>query len=291
MVLIVEKINKNIRDKKILQNISFKINSGECVALIGPNGAGKTTLFNIILGDKFASSGAVKINNLTVPNEKLKTQIAILNQENNIPANLKVKELIAFYQAIYEDHLSLKEIDSLLGFSQEQKNQLAGKLSGGQKRFLVFVLTLIGKPNILFLDEPTAAMDTSTRKRFWEIIDDLKEKGITIFYSSHYIEEVEHTAERILILNKGQLIKDTTPYALKAEKLEKQFIVPTKYEYLIKTLPNISDVIVKSDNISFYSKEANNTWELLSKNGLTIEDVEIQNRNLLESLFRTTEDK
>ncbi|MGZ7215475.1 ATP-binding cassette domain-containing protein, partial [Streptococcus pyogenes] len=95
--------------------------------------------------------------------------------------------------AIYPNPLSDKEIDALLQFTEQQKQLFAEKLSGGQRRLLAFVQVLIGQPDILFLDEPTSGMDTSTRIRFWEIVTDLKKAGKTIIYSSHYIEEVEHT--------------------------------------------------------------------------------------------------
>ena len=111
-----------------------------------------------------------------------------LPQENVIVQKLKVKELIAFFQSIYPNPLSNQEIDQLLQFDKQQKEQFAEKLSGGQKRLFSFVLTLITDQS-LFLDEPTAAMDTSTRQRFWEIVWDLKAQGVTILYSSHYIEE------------------------------------------------------------------------------------------------------
>lgn len=291
MLLKVNKLSKNIKNKQILKNISFEIDKGECVALIGPNGAGKTTLFNILLGNKFASSGEVLVANLKAGSSKIKEILAVLNQENAVPEKIKVQELINFYRTIHENPLSEEEIDSILGFSKEKKNQLVSKLSGGQKRFLVFVLTLIGRPQILFLDEPTSAMDTSTRKRFWEIINILKEKGVTIVYSSHYIEEVEHTAERILILDKGELLRDTTPYALKAEKVEKYFTLPVKYEEVVKNLAAVYDVEVKKDNISFVTIEPEEVWESLTLAGCKLGEVEIQNRTLLTSLFNTTKEE
>lgn len=189
-VIKVEKLSKKIKDKEILRNISFEINDGECVALIGPNGAGKTTLIDCLLGDKFVSSGQIAIQGFAPTDPRLKQLISVLPQENAVVQSLKVKELLSFFKSLYPDSLADKEIDDLLRFSDKQKNQLAGKLSGGQKRLFSFVLTLIGRPKILFLDEPTAAMDTSTRQHFWEIVDHLKKNGVTIVYSSHYIEEV-----------------------------------------------------------------------------------------------------
>ena len=289
-VIKVEKLSKKIKDKEILRNISFEINDGECVALIGPNGAGKTTLIDCLLGDKFVSSGQIAIQGFAPTDPRLKQLISILPQENTVVQDLKVKELLSFFQSIYPNSLSNQEIDDLLRFSDKQKNQLAGKLSGGQKRLFSFVLTLIGRPKILFLDEPTAAMDTSTRQHFWEIVNQLKKNGVTIVYSSHYIEEVEHTADRILVLHKGELIRDTTPYAMRGEEQEKHFTVPLTYQEFISTLDQVQEIEIKQNALSFTTKEASQVWEALQEQGCTIEEIEVRNRTLLDSIFETTQD-
>lgn len=289
-VIKVEKLSKKIKDKEILRNISFEINDGECVALIGPNGAGKTTLIDCLLGDKFVSSGQVTIQGFAPIDPRLKQLVSVLPQENAVVQSLKVKELLSFFQSIYPNSLSNQEIDDLLRFSDKQKNQLAGKLSGGQKRLLSFVLALIGRPKILFLDEPTAAMDTSTRQHFWEIIDQLKKNGVTIVYSSHYIEEVEHTADRILVLHKGELIRDTTPYAMRGEEQEKHFTVPLTYQDFISTLNPVQEIEIKQNALSFTTKEASQVWKVLQEQGCTIEEIEVRNRTLLDSIFETTQD-
>lgn len=289
-VIKVEKLSKKIKDKEILRNISFEINDGECVALIGPNGAGKTTLIDCLLGDKFVSSGQIAIQGFAPTDPRLKQLISILPQENTVVQDLKVKELLSFFQSIYPNSLSNQEIDDLLRFSDKQKNQLAGKLSGGQKRLFSFVLALIGRPKILFLDEPTAAMDTSTRQHFWEIVNRLKKNGITIVYSSHYIEEVEHTADRILVLHKGELIRDTTPYAMRGEEQEKHFTVPLTYQEVISTLDQIQGLEIKQNALSFTTKEASQVWKVLQEQGCMIEEIEVRNRTLLDSIFETTQD-
>ena len=289
-VIKVEKLSKKIKDKEILRNISFEIHHGECVALIGPNGAGKTTLIDCLLGDKFMSSGHVAIQGFAPTDPRLKQLISVLPQENAVVQSLKVKELLSFFKSLYSDSLSDKEIDELLRFSDKQKNQLAGKLSGGQKRLFSFVLTLIGRPKILFLDEPTAAMDTSTRQHFWEIVNQLKKNGVTIVYSSHYIEEVEHTADRILVLHKGELIRDTTPYAMRGEEQEKHFMVPLTYQEVIRTLDQVQELEIKQNALSFTTKEASQVWKVLQEQGCTIEEIEVRNRTLLDSIFETTQD-
>ena len=287
----VRALDKAIKGRTILSNISFEIKSGECVALIGPNGAGKTTLMSCLLGDRKATKGQVLLDGLAPRAQSNKEKVAVLPQENAIPTDLKVKELLHFFQAIYKDSLTDVEIDSLLCFSPEQKNQLAGKLSGGQKRLLAFVICLIGKPKLLFLDEPTAGMDTSTRQRFWEIVHDLKEKGVTIFYTSHYIEEVEHTAERILVLHQGRLLRDTTPFAMRSEEQEKVVTLPIAFAVVVEDLDAIDNISYKQDTVSFKTRAIEQVWANLQEAGCRISDLEVQNKTLLNSLFDKTREK
>ena len=285
----VESLNKSIKSKAILKGISFEVAEGECVALIGPNGAGKTTLLDCLLGDKLVTSGQVSIQDLPVTSSKLDYTRSYLPQENVIVQKLKVKELIAFFQKIYPNHLSNQEIDQLLQFDKQQKEQFAEKLSGGQKRLFSFVLTLIGQPKLVFLDEPTAAMDTSTRQRFWEIVQDLKAQGVTILYSSHYIEEVEHTADRILVLNKGELIRDTTPLAMRSEEIEKHFILPLAYKEVVEKSVLVERWVQKQDALQVVTREADAFWELLVQAGCNIQEIEVNNRSLLDTIFEETQ--
>ena len=285
-VLQVTNLVKKIKGKTILDHISFEVGQGDCLALIGPNGAGKTVLMSCILGDKKASSGQVFIKG---KKGKAQDQIAVLLQENTIPSQLKVKEMIAFFQDISDNGLSKVEIQALLQFKDDQYQQFADKLSGGQKRLLAFVLCLIGKPDILFLDEPTAGMDTTTRQRF---INDLKKSGVTILYSSHYIEEVEHTADRILVLHQGKLIRDTTPHAMRSEEKEKQVTLASRFAPSLDKLAAIYDVTEKRDVVTFMTKDIESVWSSLQAHGCRISDIEIQNKTLLDSLFDSTrEDK
>ena len=289
-IIKVKNITKTIKGKNILNDISFEVNSGECIALIGPNGAGKTTLMNCLLGNKFINSGSIKINSLNPGNQKLKEFLNILSQENVVPEKLKVKELLDFIQKLYKNPLTNEEIDALLRFDESQKDNFASKLSGGQKRLLSFIITLIGRPKLIFLDEPTAGMDTSTRIRFWEIVNNLKNKGLTIIYSSHYIEEVEHTADRILVLNKGKLIRDTTPHAMRAEEIEKYFTLPIRYLDLLKNNELVNNLEIKTDSFNFLTKQPDKIWSILQEDGCKFKEIEIQNRTLLDSIFVTTKD-
>ncbi|WP_027967900.1 ABC transporter ATP-binding protein [Streptococcus equinus] len=289
-MITVENVSKTIKGKTILSNISFEIATGDCLALIGPNGAGKTTLMSCLLGDLKISKGSILLNNLSPRNRHLKEMIAVLPQENVLPLKLKVCELIDFFKSVAATPLSDQEINQMLLFSDEQKEQLTEKLSGGQKRLLQFVLCLISQPKILFLDEPTAAMDTSTRQHFWKIIQNLKEKGVTIFYSSHYIEEVEHTAERILVLHRGKLLRDTTPFAMREAEHEKQLTLSKIFLPIVEKLSDINNIEVKNDTVTFMTKEIDSVWQKLQEQGCQITDIEIQNKSLLNTLFEQTEE-
>ena len=207
-----------------------------------------------------------------------------------MPQKLRVSELIEFFKSIAKTPLADQEIDKILQFSEEQKAQLTEKLSGGQKRLLAFALCLISQPKILFLDEPTAAMDTSTRQHFWQIIQSLKAKGVTIFYSSHYIEEVEHTAERILVLHHGKLLRDTTPFAMREAEHEKQLTLPKTFLPIVEKLPHIDNIELKNDTVTFMTKEIDSVWQKLQEQGCQIADIEIQNKTLLNTLFDQTQE-
>ena len=260
------------------------------MSLINVKGAGKTTLIELLLHDKILSQGAITIKGMAVGNRKLKSTIGLLPQTNELPKNLKVKELISFFQSIYDYPLTQEEIQDILRFSPSQYNQMTQSLSGGQRRLLGFALTLIGRPSVLILDEPTAAMDTSTRQQFWEIIRRIKETGTTILYSSHYIEEVEHTAERILVLHQGKLIRDTTPHRMRSEELTQFFTVPLRFQEVLSKRQDIMELTESSDSLTFHTKNGAEVWAALSQAGCDFNELEVARRTLLNSIFETTRD-
>ena len=133
-------------------------------------------------------------------------------------------------------------------------------------------------------------MDTSTRQQFWEIIHRIKETGTTILYSSHYIEEVEHTAERILVLHQGKLIRDTTPHRMRSEELTQFFTVPLRFQEVLAKRQDIMELTENSDNLTFHTKNGAEVWAALSQAGCTFSELEVARRTLLNSIFETTRD-
>lgn len=284
----IQQVSKSIDKKKVLEDISFEVKRGQCVALIGENGAGKTTLMNCLLGAS-VDNGHILINNTVPQSAQLKYQLGVLMQDNILTDKLTVQELIHFYRAIYPKPLSEDSIKQLLKFTSQQLKQFVAHLSGGQKRLLSFVLTLIGQPKILLLDEPTAAMDTNTRLHFWQIIEALKKQGVTILYTSHYIEEIEHTADYVVVLNKGKLVHHDTVYHLRQANIMKLITVPIRFKEVVMNYNEATHIEVHSDHISFMTERVGEIYQQLTEAGCTIEDMEISRQTLLNTLFNIKE--
>jgi len=193
-----------------LKNISLEINKGEIFALLGPNGAGKTTLISIITGISKASSGDVKIDNLDVIKDSLKTKsiIGLVPQELSIEQFETVLGTVNFSRGLFGKPKNTSYIERLLKQLSlwEKRNTRIIELSGGMKRRVLIAKALSHEPLILFLDEPSAGVDVELRKDMWNIISNLKKKGVTIILTTHYIEEAENIADRIGFINDGKIL-------------------------------------------------------------------------------------
>ena len=158
------------------------------------------------------------------------------------PDRLKVIEIINLYQSFYENPLPLEEIIELTKFDSSQLNQFVNKLSGGQQRLLDFVLSLIGQPQLILLDEPTSTMDIEIREYFWSIIENLKEDNRTILYTSHYIEEVERMSDKIILIENGEIIlNDSTSHI----RTNQQSQITLSDEYIRKLKLDKDDLVIQ----------------------------------------------
>ncbi len=200
----VKHIFKKYQNKPILSDICFKIKEGEIVALIGKNGAGKSTLINIVNGLIKPNSGHCMIYNQTKPDRNL---MGLMLQDNFSLDRVKVKEAIQLARTYYQHPLSYEEILAISGLSTKQNNFMT-QLSGGQKRSLQFALAMVGNPKIIFLDEPTSGMDPDARTHFWKYIDELKKQGKTFLITSHYLNELEKTANHFIFLHNHKIAFD-----------------------------------------------------------------------------------
>ncbi len=214
-VIEMENITKRYGTLDALRGISLTVAPGEVVGFLGPNGAGKTTAISIMLGLRRATGGTTRLWNTSPSDPAAKARTGVMLQESGVPETLRVEEMVRLFQSYYPYTLPTDEIIKRAGLS-EKRTTLIAKLSGGQKQRLYFALALAGDPDLLFLDEPTVGMDVESRMRFWEQIRGFAAAGKTILFSTHYLEEADALASRIVVINKGQIIAQGTPHEIKA---------------------------------------------------------------------------
>ena len=204
----LKKIYKN--NLVAINNLNLDIFEGEIIALLGPNGAGKTTLISTICGLSSISSGSIKVKSFDVVDEYRKTReiIGLVPQELALEPFEKVISSIKFSRRLFGKKNDPIYLDNLLKKLHlfDKKNETIKSLSGGMKRRVLIAKALSHNPKILFLDEPTAGVDVELRKDMWDIIKELKKDGVTIILTTHYIEEAEMIADRIGIINNGDLL-------------------------------------------------------------------------------------
>lgn len=222
---LVKKFPTKNKDGKILlktavDNLSLNINSGEIFGLLGPNGAGKTTTIRMLTMLTKPTSGKILYDNKDIFSyeQEIKKYIGVVPQHINFDQDLTVWENMELHGRLH--HMPTKQrhkrINELLEYVelQDRINDSVKKLSGGMKRRLLIVRALMHNPKILFLDEPTVALDPQVRRRIWDLIRRLPKDGVTVVLTTHYIEEAENLCNRVAILNKGKLIKLDTPNEL-----------------------------------------------------------------------------
>lgn len=210
-IITVKNLIKKYDNKFLaLNNLSLNINKGEIIALLGPNGAGKTTLISTICGLTSITSGEIKVNGFDVIKDYRKTReiIGLVPQELALEPFEKVINSIRFSRRLFGKKDDNEYLNQLLIKLQlyDKKNNIIKSLSGGMKRRVMIAKALSHNPKILFLDEPTAGVDVELRKDMWNIIRELKKEGVTIILTTHYIEEAEMIADRIGIINNGELL-------------------------------------------------------------------------------------
>ncbi len=201
----VKSLCKSYGDLKAVENINISICSGEVFGLLGANGAGKSTAIECILGTKKQDAGTISILGMNPQKDrkKLFERVGVQFQETNYQDKIKVAELCEVTASLYKTSLNYESLLLQFGLSDKLKS-LVSELSGGQKQRLFIVLALIPNPDVVFLDELTTGLDARARREVWKSLSGLKEKGITILLTSHFMDEVEALCDNIMILKKGK---------------------------------------------------------------------------------------
>ncbi len=233
----IENLSKQYEGYVAVDNLSIKVKKGTVFGLLGANGAGKSTSIECILGTKKIDKGEVSILGLNpVSNRKeLFERVGVQFQEANYQENIRVEELCEVTASLYKNPANYRELLQRFGIEEKSKT-LVKELSGGQKQRLFIILALIPSPEVVFLDELTTGLDARARRDVWQILKDLKEKGLTIMLTSHFMDEVEVLCDMICILKEGKVVfHGTVKEAIKAspyEKLEDAYLWYTDKEVM-----------------------------------------------------------
>jgi ABC-2 type transport system ATP-binding protein len=211
-VVDVTDLHKHYGAVRAVDGLSFHIEQGEVYALLGENGAGKSTTVEILEGHRTATSGTVDVLGIDPAHagRDFRDRIGIVLQSSGVEAEFTVREVIELYGGAYRNPRPLDEVVGLVGLDEKVDDRV-GSLSGGQRRRIDLALGIVGRPELLFLDEPTTGFDPSARRRSWDLIDALGEDGTTVLLTTHYLDEAEHLADRVGVLSKGRLIAEGSP--------------------------------------------------------------------------------
>jgi ABC-2 type transport system ATP-binding protein len=207
-------VSKKYGSTTALDGLNLSLHAGEVVALLGPNGAGKSTAVRLMLGLAGPTSGTVRIFGGDPRNADARTRVGAMLQVANVIDTLCVREHVDQFRSYYPRPLAVKEIVRIAQLEGIESKRF-GQLSGGQKQRLLFALALCGDPDLIFLDEPTVGMDIEARRGLWQQIRSLKERGKTVLLTTHYLEEADALADRVIVINKGHVVSEGTPAEIK----------------------------------------------------------------------------
>lgn len=298
----VKKLNKSYENGfEALKNIDLTVKKGEIFALLGPNGAGKSTLINIICGITNKTNGNIKIfgQDNILDYKKTRALIGLVPQEIATDSFERVISTLKFSRGLFNKPPSEEYLESVLkslDLIHKKTNQIR-TLSGGMKRRVMIAKALSHEPKVLFLDEPTAGVDVNLRKTLWSYLNKLKKMGVTIFLTTHYIEEAENIADRIAVIDNGKIIIienkrkilekfGEKKLSFKIEKTHKDLINSIKIKYDLKNVGNRFTFIYNS------SSKKDSAYRLLSdlnKKSIKFEDMEIKKSNLEDIFLRLVE--
>ncbi|MCB5237766.1 ABC transporter ATP-binding protein [Niallia circulans] len=280
-------VTKEFQQKKVVKDVSFSIKQGEMVAILGANGAGKTTTMRMLLGLMKPTRGTVSLFQKNPRQKEVLEKIGGMLQEVSVMDSLKVRELIQLIQSYYQNPIELTTLLELTGLQEEDWNQRTEKLSGGQKRRLNFALALAGNPDLLFLDEPTVGMDVTSREQFWKKMKELNRQGKTILFTTHYLQEADEVAGRIIMINKGEVVGDGTPAHLKEKLTKPRVMFQERTPYTLdfyQNFPFVEDVQKEKDKVTLVAKNSDQLLKEIFDRQLNIYHIEVK-LGRLEEVF------
>lgn len=285
----LEQVGKRFGSTVALRDLTLQVARGELLALLGPNGAGKTTAVSLMLGLRPPSTGRVRVFGADPREAGTRARLGAMLQESDLPATLKVRELIELFSRFYAAPLPLARTLDLAGLGGEA-NTLSANLSGGQRRRLVFALAVCGDPELLFLDEPTVAMDTESRAAFWHAISNFKVRGKTIVLTTHYLEEAERVADRVAVIDRGTLLTLGTPDQIRARvDTSTVHFTSVLVRAELRALPGVTRAEVdERGGATLHTRTPEALLAHLFSRGVIVRDLEVRRASLEEAFLTLT---
>ncbi|WP_328422573.1 ABC transporter ATP-binding protein [Micromonospora sp. NBC_00389] len=279
-----DQASRRYGDVLALDRVDLEVRAGELVGLLGPNGAGKSTLMNLLVGLRRPSSGRVELFGGDPRDPASRRQIGVTPQETGLPGTLRVGEVVDFVSAHYPDPVPRGELLDRFGLGDLARRQTGG-LSGGQRRRLAVALAFVGRPRLVLLDEPTTGLDVAARHTLWDAIRAFHDDGGTVLLSSHYLEEVEALARRVVVIGQGRVLADDTVDAVRG------IVGVRRVSLVADELPELPGV-VRTERIDgrlhLLTTDADQLVRALVTAGTAFADLEVRPTSLEEAFLAIT---
>jgi ABC-2 type transport system ATP-binding protein len=282
-------VHKRYGAVEALRGVSLAIRAGEVLAMLGPNGAGKTTSISLMVGLRRATSGQARLFGLDPTDRRARSRSGVMLQESGVPATLTVREVIDLFRSYYGAPLTTVRAIDLAGLGARADARV-GRLSGGERQRLYLALAICGDPEVLFLDEPTVGMDVEARRACLETIADLARAGRTIVLTTHYLEEADQVAQRVVVIDRGAIIADGAPGEIKARVASKRvrFRTPTELGRADFAGLPVERLEIEGAEVRFLSNEPEAVLRELFRRKVVLSDLEVAGAALEEAFISLT---
>lgn len=283
-------VHKQFGNHSALDGIDLQLHGGELLAVLGPNGAGKTSAIAILLGLLKQNAGQSQVLGGMPGRMDARRRTGLMLQSAGIPDAAKVSELLDLTRSYYPNPRSVADCVALAGL-EEFIGRSYGKLSGGQQRRVQFALAICGRPQMLFLDEPTTGLDVEARRRIWSAIRELVDQGCGVLLTTHYLEEAEALADRVVVLNQGRVVAAGTVAEIRANVSQRRLrcISALEADY-VASWPGVRHATCESGRLDIVVDFAEPTLRRLLAEDDAIQDIEVQRAGLAEAFIQLTKE-
>ena len=290
IVASLDGVNKNYGSVQALRGVNFRVRAGEVVALLGPNGAGKTTAVKLLLGLSQPSAGRVRVFGGDPTNPENRMRTGAMLQVGRVPETLRVREHIDLFSTYYPKPMAFAEVLAAAGL-EKLRDRKFGDLSGGQKQRVLFALAICGDPDLLFLDEPTVGLDVEARRMLWDEIRKMVARGKTVLLTTHYLQEADALADRVAVINQGEIVAEGTPSEIKAKTAGKRIRCITSLSMnALRQIPGVTEVKEDRDAVELHVAEEESVVRELLARDYKLSSLEITSAGLEEAFLALTQD-